>query len=103
MAYSVKEIFYTLQGEGAQTGRAAVFCRFAGCNLWSGREIDRAKAICKFCDTDFVGMNGIGGGRFTNARALADAIDSTWACSPGQKFVVVTGGEPLLQLDAELI
>src|SRR5262249_40601282 len=101
MTYSVKEIFYTLQGEGAQAGRAAVFCRLAGCNLWSGREVDRAKAVCKFCDTDFVGINGTGGGRFATARALADAIDSTWSGPSGRKFVVVTGGEPLLQLDAE--
>src|SRR3977135_4541392 len=99
MTYTVKEIFYTLQGEGAQSGRAAVFCRFAGCNLWSGREGDRGKAVCKFCDTDFVGMDGTSGGRFTTATALADAIDSTWSGSPDLKFVVVTGGEPLLQLD----
>src|SRR5262245_58181200 len=103
MTYSVKELFYTLQGEGAQAGRAAVFCRFAGCNLWSGREVDRAKAICKFCDTEFVGMDGTGGGRFTSAEALADATEGTWAGSPDRKFVVVTGGEPLLQLDTKLV
>jgi 7-carboxy-7-deazaguanine synthase (Cx14CxxC type) len=103
MAYSVKEIFYTLQGEGAQTGRAAVFCRFAGCNLWSGREVDRAKAVCKFCDTEFVGTDGIAGGKFETAEALAAVIDKTWAGPPNRKFVVVTGGEPLLQLDPILI
>ena len=103
MTYSVKEIFYTLQGEGAQAGRAAVFCRFAGCNLWTGREIDRAKAVCTFCDTDFVGTNGIGGGKFETTDALAKAIDKTWTGPPARKFVVVTGGEPLLQLDADLI
>ena len=105
MAYSVKEIFYTLQGEGAQTGRAAVFCRFAGCNLWSGREQDRASAICKFCDTDFADTNGPGGGKFASAEALAEAIAQTWpgAATSGERFVVCTGGEPLLQLDASLI
>ena len=105
MAYSVKEIFYTLQGEGAQTGRAAVFCRFAGCNLWSGQEQDRAAAICKFCDTDFADTNGPGGGKFASADALADAIAQTWPApiSGGRKFVVCTGGEPLLQLNAPLI
>jgi 7-carboxy-7-deazaguanine synthase (Cx14CxxC type) len=103
MAYSVKEIFYTLQGEGAQAGRAAVFCRFAGCNLWSGREIDRASAICQFCDTDFVGTDGTGGGKFQAASVLADAIDDTWAGVSGYKFVVLTGGEPLLQLDSDLV
>jgi 7-carboxy-7-deazaguanine synthase len=103
MTYSVKEIFYTLQGEGAQAGRAAVFCRFAGCNLWSGREIDRAKALCKFCDTDFVGTDGVGGGKFETPDALAKAIDETWTGLSGQKFVVVTGGEPLLQLDLDLV
>lgn len=103
MTYSVKELFYTLQGEGAQAGRAAVFCRFAGCNLWSGREIDRAKAVCKFCDTEFIGTDGIGGGKFTSADALADAIDRTWAGVAGRKYVVVTGGEPLLQLDSDLV
>jgi 7-carboxy-7-deazaguanine synthase len=104
MSYTVKEIFYTLQGEGANTGRAAVFCRFAGCNLWSGREQDRAEATCQFCDTDFVGTDGPGGGRFTTAENLAAAISDTWpAHEPGQRFVVCTGGEPLLQLDVALI
>ena len=105
MAYAVKEIFYTLQGEGAQTGRAAVFCRFAGCNLWSGREQDRASAICKFCDTDFADTNGPGGGKFASAESLADAVAQTWpaAAASGKRFVVCTGGEPLLQLDASLI
>jgi 7-carboxy-7-deazaguanine synthase len=103
MTYSVKEIFHTLQGEGAQVGRAAVFCRFAGCNLWSGREIDRAKAVCKFCDTEFVGTNGRGGGKFERAADLAEAIDTTWVGSRERKFVVVTGGEPLLQLDSVLV
>ena len=104
MSYAVKEIFYTLQGEGAQTGRAAVFCRFAGCNLWSGRESDRADAICRFCDTDFVDVNGPGGGRFSTAGDLADAIADKWPAGSGQRrFVVCTGGEPLLQLDTSLI
>jgi 7-carboxy-7-deazaguanine synthase (Cx14CxxC type) len=105
MTYAVKEIFYTLQGEGAQAGRAAVFCRFAGCNLWSGREPDRAAAICKFCDTDFVGVDGPGGGRFESAADLAAAIERAWPDdSPlGRRFVVCTGGEPLLQLDSALI
>lgn len=103
MTYSVKEIFYTLQGEGAQAGRAAVFCRFAGCNLWSGREVDRAKAVCKFCDTDFVSTDGVGGGKFETAEGLAKAIDKTWTGHADRKLVVVTGGEPLLQLDSELI
>jgi 7-carboxy-7-deazaguanine synthase (Cx14CxxC type) len=103
MTYSVKEIFLTLQGEGGQAGRAAVFCRFAGCNLWSGREMDRAKAVCNFCDTDFVGMDGPGGGRFVDADALADAIEAAWAGGEGERLVVCTGGEPLLQLDAPLI
>jgi 7-carboxy-7-deazaguanine synthase (Cx14CxxC type) len=103
MSYSVKELFYTLQGEGAQAGRPAVFCRFSGCNLWSGREVDRADAVCQFCDTDFVGTDGAGGGKFKNADALAIAIDKTWAAAPERKFVVVTGGEPLLQLDRKLI
>ena len=121
MTYTVKEIFYTLQGEGAQTGRAAVFCRFSGCNLWSGREEDRSRAVCQFCDTDFVGI-GPDGGRFTSANELADAIDRCWGGTRdakgetrqtgigdgrwgmGQrKFVVCTGGEPLLQLDDSLI
>jgi 7-carboxy-7-deazaguanine synthase (Cx14CxxC type) len=103
MSYAVKEIFYTLQGEGAQTGRAAVFCRFAGCNLWSGREADRLEAMCRFCDTDFVGVAGAGGGRFEAAEDLAAAIEQKWATDWGKRFVVCTGGEPLLQLDAKLI
>jgi 7-carboxy-7-deazaguanine synthase (Cx14CxxC type) len=105
MSYAVKEIFYTLQGEGAQSGRAAVFCRFAGCNLWSGREQDRATAICRFCDTDFAGVDGAGGGRFDSAEVLAEAIEQKWPndSSQGRRFVVCTGGEPLLQLDASLI
>ena len=97
MTYAVKEIFYTLQGEGAHTGRAAVFCRFAGCNLWTGREEDRARAICQFCDTDFVGT-GPDGGRFASAAVLADAVDRCWRGGTG-KYVVCTGGEPLIQLD----
>lgn len=103
--YAVKEIFYTLQGEGAQTGRAAVFCRFAGCNLWSGREADRASAICQFCDTDFADTNGPGGGKFYSANALAAAIEEKWptAALRGRRFVVCTGGEPLLQVDPSLI
>jgi 7-carboxy-7-deazaguanine synthase (Cx14CxxC type) len=102
--YAVKEIFYTLQGEGAQTGRAAVFCRFAGCNLWSGREADRASAICKFCDTDFADTNGPGGGKFISAEAVASAVAARWPADvPGVPYVVCTGGEPLLQLDAPLI
>jgi len=110
MPYAVKEIFYTLQGEGAQAGRAAVFCRFAGCNLWSGREADRAAAICQFCDTEFVGADGAGGGRFAHAEELAAAIAAKWPAESepnefgsAQRFVVCTGGEPLLQLDANLI
>jgi 7-carboxy-7-deazaguanine synthase len=103
MSYAVKEVFYTLQGEGMQTGRAAVFCRFAGCNLWSGRESDRAAAFCKFCDTDFVGVEGAGGGEFDSAEALAESIAQKWPASGGWRFVVCTGGEPLLQLDVELI
>ncbi|HEX7728575.1 MAG TPA: 7-carboxy-7-deazaguanine synthase [Terracidiphilus sp.] len=104
MSYAVKEIFYTLQGEGAHTGRAAVFCRFAGCNLWSGREADRTSAICQFCDTDFIGTDGAGGGKFDSAQALAEAVAAAWQPSTGGKrFVVCTGGEPLLQIDAALI
>ncbi|HWB48284.1 MAG TPA: 7-carboxy-7-deazaguanine synthase [Stellaceae bacterium] len=103
MSYAVKEIFYTLQGEGALTGRPAVFCRFAGCNLWSGREEDRAAAACTFCDTDFVGMDGTAGGRYADAAALADKIAALWPEGQGARFVVCTGGEPLLQLDAPLI
>ena len=117
MSYTVKEIFYTLQGEGAQSGRAAVFCRFSGCNLWSGREEDRSRAVCQFCDTDFVGT-GPDGGRFSSATELAEAIDRCWVgrgndlAEPGtrvsgdgggRKYVVCTGGEPLLQVDEELI
>ena len=101
--YSVKEIFYTLQGEGANAGRAAVFCRFTGCNLWSGREEDRASAACSFCDTDFVGTDGEGGGKFVDADALAEAVERTWNGAAADRFVVCTGGEPLLQLDATLI
>ena len=104
MTYSVKEIFYTLQGEGAQAGRPAVFCRFAGCNLWSGREEDRASAICRFCDTDFIGTDGEQGGKFADAAALAARIAAQWPLAhPQNRYVVFTGGEPLLQLDAALI
>lgn len=104
MSYSVKELFYTLQGEGAQTGRASVFCRFTGCNLWSGLEKDRHKTVCPFCDTNFVGVDGEGGGKFTTAQQLADAIVATWPdAAKGTPYVVFTGGEPLLQLDSELI
>ena len=104
MTYSIKEIFYTLQGEGAHAGRPAVFCRFSGCNLWSGREEDRAAAVCTFCDTDFVGTDGERGGKFRDAQALAADIDSLWPASyTASKYVVFTGGEPLLQLDAPLI
>ncbi len=104
MSYTVKEIFYTLQGEGAQVGRAAVFCRFAGCNLWSGREEDRASAVCQFCDTDFVGTDGTKGGKYASAEALADAVAAEWQSAfPQRRFVVCTGGEPLLQLDDALI
>lgn len=107
MTYSVKEIFYTLQGEGIQAGRPAIFCRFAGCNLWSGREQDRAKAICQFCDTDFRGTDGEGGGRYRTAAELAAKIAAIWPQTAGrqmaQRFVVCTGGEPLLQLDEALV
>ncbi|MCA1591986.1 MAG: 7-carboxy-7-deazaguanine synthase [Acidobacteria bacterium] len=112
MSYSVKEIFLTLQGEGANTGRAAVFCRFAGCNLWTGHERDRADAVCDFCDTDFVGTNGDGGGRFARAEDLAKAVASAWPARPAahaqvstraRPLVVCTGGEPLLQLDETLV
>jgi 7-carboxy-7-deazaguanine synthase len=104
MTYSVKEMFLTLQGEGAHTGRRAVFCRFAGCNLWTGLEKDRATAVCRFCDTDFVGVDGVGGGKFADAHALAAAIAATWGDALGGKpYVVFTGGEPLLQLDVPLI
>jgi 7-carboxy-7-deazaguanine synthase len=103
MSYAVKEIFLTLQGEGGQAGRAAVFCRFSGCNLWSGREQDRADAVCRFCDTDFVGMDGEGGGRFATPQALAQAVAARWRGERERRLVVCTGGEPLLQLDAPLI
>jgi len=107
MTYAVKEIFYTLQGEGANAGRAAVFCRFAGCNLWTGREEDRARAVCQFCDTDFVGTDGTRGGKYRTAEELAEVVASEWpqgAAAVGSKpLVVCTGGEPLLQLDAPLI
>lgn len=104
MTYSIKEIFYTLQGEGANAGRPAVFCRFSGCNLWSGRESDRAAAVCKFCDTDFVGMDGELGGKFFDSESLAQTINILWPSSyAASKYVVFTGGEPLLQLDDALI
>lgn len=103
MTYSVKEIFYTLQGEGLRAGRPAVFCRFAGCNLWTGREEDRAKAVCQFCDTDFVGTEGTLGGKFTTADALAQRIASQWPIGQEHRYVVLTGGEPLLQVDAAFI
>jgi len=103
MSYAVKEIFKTLQGEGAHTGRAAVFCRFAGCNLWSGREQDRALAQCRFCDTDFVGVDGTGGGRFVDAESLAKAIEAEWSGPAEGRYVVLTGGEPLLQVDDTLV
>jgi 7-carboxy-7-deazaguanine synthase (Cx14CxxC type) len=104
MSYAVKELFYTLQGEGAQAGRAAVFCRFAGCNLWSGHEQDRAGAVCTFCDTDFIGTDGPGGGKFATAEALAGAVHAAWPqAGGGTPYVVCTGGEPLLQLDAPLV
>jgi len=104
VSYAVKEMYYTLQGEGAHAGRAAVFCRFAGCNLWTGREPDRAQAVCTFCDTDFVGTDGPGGGKFTTATTLADAVASHWPVQAGgMRYVVCTGGEPLLQVDAPLI
>lgn len=102
--YAVKEIFYSLQGEGAQTGRPAVFCRFAGCNLWSGREEDRAEAICNFCDTDFVGTDGPGGGKFEDAVGLAKACRAVWRGNSGTPpFIVLTGGEPMLQVDEPLV
>ena len=103
MSYAVKEIFLTLQGEGAHAGRASVFCRFAGCNLWSGREADRTEAVCKFCDTDFVGTDGTLGGRYGSAAELADTIAAQWTASNANRYVVLTGGEPLLQVDAALI
>jgi 7-carboxy-7-deazaguanine synthase len=103
MSYAVKEIFLTLQGEGAHAGRAAVFCRFAGCNLWSGREEDRERAICTFCDTDFVGTDGTLGGRYASAGELADTIAAQWTAGEANRYVVLTGGEPLLQLDGALV
>ena len=103
VTYSVKEIFLTLQGEGGQAGRAAVFCRFSGCNLWSGREADRASAVCNFCDTDFVGVDGAGGGKFRGPADLAAAVAACWTGPAHDRLVVCTGGEPLLQLDAPLI
>lgn len=105
MSYVVKEIYYTLQGEGARTGRPSVFLRFAGCNLWSGREKDRSRAVCKFCDTDFVGTDGTGGGRFKTAEAMAAAVESRWPVAGNEvrPYVVCTGGEPLLQLDSAAI
>ena len=103
MTYAVKEIFLTVQGEGGQAGRPAVFCRFAGCNLWSGLERDRATAVCRFCDTDFVGMDGEGGGRFATATDLASAAAEIWGSGRDSRFVVLTGGEPMLQVDADLI
>ncbi|MEM8717562.1 MAG: 7-carboxy-7-deazaguanine synthase [Cyanobacteria bacterium P01_A01_bin.3] len=110
MSYAVKELFYTLQGEGANSGRAAVFCRFSGCNLWSGQERDRTQAVCQFCDTDFVGVDGVNGGRYANAAELADAVLGAWQASCEESgsthtcpLVVCTGGEPLLQLDAALV
>jgi len=105
MKYAVKELFYTLQGEGANAGRPAVFCRFAGCNLWSGREMDRAAAICRFCDTNFLGTNGLGGGQFCSAALLATAVAGAWPTNGAKvrRLVVCTGGEPLLQLDRDLV
>lgn len=104
MTYSVKEIFYTLQGEGANAGRPAVFCRFSGCNLWSGRESDRANAVCQFCDTDFVGTNGTNGGKFKQAAELVSAVHRLWPQDDGERrFVVLTGGEPMMQVDQALI
>jgi 7-carboxy-7-deazaguanine synthase (Cx14CxxC type) len=103
LSYAIKEIFLTLQGEGAHAGRASVFCRFSGCNLWTGREQDRADATCQFCDTDFVGMDGTLGGRYPTADALADTIAAQWTAGADNRYVVLTGGEPLLQVDAALI
>ena len=103
MSYAVKELFLTLQGEGVQAGRRAVFVRFAGCNLWSGREADRATAICRFCDTDFVGTDGAGGGRFATSAGLADAVAASWGADAALRYVVLTGGEPMLQIDDALI
>ena len=101
--YQVKEMFYTLQGEGAHAGRPAVFCRFAGCNLWTGREEDRHKAICQFCDTDFIGVNGQNGGKFANASDLAAAARKLWSGAPENLYIVLTGGEPMLQIDDALV
>jgi 7-carboxy-7-deazaguanine synthase len=103
MSYAIKEIFLTLQGEGAQAGRQAVFCRFTGCNLWSGREEDRAKAVCQFCDTDFVGTDGVGGGKFADATAVAAAVSACWGGAAARRYVVLTGGEPMLQVDDALV
>ncbi|BCA57385.1 7-carboxy-7-deazaguanine synthase [Sphingomonas sp. HMP6] len=103
MSYTVKEMFLTLQGEGVQAGRRAVFVRFAGCNLWSGREQDRATAVCRFCDTDFVGTDGAGGGKFADAGALAAAVQGFWGAGAAERFVVLTGGEPMLQVDDALV
>ena len=103
MSYAVKEMFLTLQGEGVNSGARAVFVRFAGCNLWSGREADRASAVCTFCDTDFVGVDGEGGGRFADAGALASSVAAHWGEAPNERFVVLTGGEPMLQVDDALV
>lgn len=103
MSYAVKEVFYTLQGEGLRAGRPAVFCRFAGCNLWSGREEDRERAVCRFCDTDFVGTDGVQGGKYGDANQLAELAASLWPAGQGHRYIVLTGGEPLLQVDAALI
>lgn len=103
MSYAVKEMFLTLQGEGVNAGARAVFVRFAGCNLWSGREEDRATAVCRFCDTDFVGIDGLGGGRFADATALVDAVEGHWGAGVEKRFVVLTGGEPMLQIDDALV
>ena len=103
MSYAVKEMFYTLQGEGLRAGRPAVFCRFAGCNLWSGREEDRERAVCRFCDTDFVGTDGVQGGKFAEASALTEQAATLWPAGQGHRYIVLTGGEPLLQVDSALI
>lgn len=103
MTYAVKEIFYTLQGEGLRAGRPAVFCRFAGCNLWSGRESDRSSAVCRFCDTDFVGTDGTLGAKYPSADALAQSVASLWPAEQAHRYVVLTGGEPMLQVDAALV